>query len=109
MIAPPMRKSSATDRELDQLDQQCAELAAQIDELAALPERMRELEREKLATLPPPDDWEDRVRQVEFKQRYTRRKARNERRAQGRSVLLLSLLIATAVFLVWWGISLMQR
>lgn len=109
MIAAPKRPSSSTDRELAQLDQQCAELAARIDELANLPERLRALEREKLATLPPPDDWDDRRRQVEFKQRYTRRKARNERREQGRSVFLLALLLATAVALVWWGVNLIQR
>lgn len=96
------------DQDLDALQRAEADLDARIAELSSLPERMQRQREELAATLPPPDDFEDRERQRLFEERASRGKIRNERKTQRRSLLLLVLLLIATGSLIAWGLSLMK-
>lgn len=102
-----------------QLDPEATALSA---EAQALREKMQELESfveeapqlakeqfdEQYATMPPPDELEDRRRERMFMARtLSRNEVRNERRYQAQSgVMIFLLLLATAALLAWaWRIA----
>jgi hypothetical protein len=105
-----MTKSrKARDTKLDPLDEAQRELDAKIAELKALPQQL-ELEMiEQERTMPPPEDLEDRKRQRDFEEKAARGQIRNERRTQGRSLLLMFLLLVATAAMVAWVITLAQR
>lgn len=103
------RKAKDTDPELEPLDEAQRELDAKIAALKALPQQL-ELEMiEQESTMPPPEDLEDRKRVRDFEEKAARGQIRNERRTQGRSLLLMFLLLAATAAMVAWVITLTQR
>lgn len=96
------------DPELAELAARERELLLRIAETAAEPERLRREAEERAATLPPPDDLADRRRRIDFENKASRGQVRNERRAQGRSLLLTVLLLTAIVSLVAWVVKLAQ-
>lgn len=88
--------------ELDELELRSRELDNKIAELEVLPEQLELEIREREETLPPPEDLAERERQRHFEEQATRGEIRNERRTQGRSLLLMFLLLtATAAVISW--------
>lgn len=88
--------------ELDELELRRRELDDQIAELEVLPEQLELEMREREETLPPPEDLAERERQRHFEEQAARGQIRNERRTQGRSLLLMFLLLtATAAVISW--------
>ncbi len=92
--------------DLARLEEEEREIARRIAEVEALPDRLRREAEERAATLPPPDDLADRKRRRDFETKASRGQVRNERRAQGRSLLLTLLLLAAIAALVFWVLQL---
>ena len=96
------RPSSTDDSELDEILKAQQKLEEQIAAAEAVPEQLELEIKEKEATIPAPDDLVERERTKRFEEQATRGQVRNERRTQGRSLLLLFLLlIATAAMISW--------
>ncbi len=96
-------------REVDEFDEAQRALEEKIAELQNLP-RQLELEMiEAETTMPPPDDIIDRQRQRAFEERAARGEIRNERRTQGRSLLLMFLMLAATLAVVSWVVTLANR
>lgn len=102
----PRPDDDVPDDDLALLEEKEREIARRIAEVEAMPERLRREAEERAATLPPPDDLADRKRQRDFADKVSRGQLRNERRAQGRSLILTVLLIAVIAALAFWGIHL---
>lgn len=94
--------------DLARLEEEEREIERRIAEVESLPERLRREAEERAATLPPPDDLVDRKRRRDFEDKVSRGQVRNERRAQGRSLLLTLLLLAAIAALVFWAVMLAQ-
>lgn len=92
--------------ELRALEERKRALEEQIQNVSAQPEKILREAQEQLSTLPPPDDLADRRRLREFEEKASRTQIRNERRTQGKSLLLLVLLLTATAFLVSWVITL---
>lgn len=92
--------------ELRALEERKRALEEQIQNASAQPEKILREAQEQAATLPPPDDLADRRRLREFEEKASRTQIRNERRTQGRSLLLLVLLLAATGALISWVIQL---
>ncbi|QJE95090.1 hypothetical protein [Luteolibacter luteus] len=92
--------------ELRALEERKRALEEQIQSVSAQPEKILREAQEQMATLPPPDDLADRRRLREFEEKASRTQIRNERRTQGKSLLLLVLLLTATAFLVSWVIKL---
>jgi hypothetical protein len=101
---------SHSDHEPADLDELAAireierQLEAQIRDASAEPEKILREAQEQAVTLPPPDDLADRHRLRKFEQVASRGQVRNERRTQGRSLLLLFLLLTATAMLAAWVI-----
>ena len=101
-------KKSRSDKQSPISDLSARERALQ-DEIAQLqdfvahgPERERQAEEERMQTLPPPSEIEDRKREEEFYKRLSRGEMTNEKRAQASNGLLLVLLaLAIAAIGAW--------
>lgn len=96
------------------------ELDALTEEAQALEEKMRQLESfvekapqlakdhydEQYATMPPPDELEDRRRERMFMARtMSRNEVRNERRYQAQSGFMIFLLLLSAAAMIAWAIK----
>jgi hypothetical protein len=92
--------------DLRSLEEQQRALEEQIQSIRGMPEEILREAAEQAATLPPPDDLADRRRLREFEDTVSRRQIRNERRTQGRSLLLLFLLLAATAALAAWVVKL---
>lgn len=92
--------------DLKAIKEQERALDAQIQSIRAEPEKILREAQEQAATIPPPDDLADRIRQKQFEATVSRRQIRNERRTQGRSLLLLLLLLAATAALAAWVVKL---
>jgi len=92
--------------ELRALEERKRALEQQIQNASAEPEKILREAQEQAVTLPPPDDLADRKRLREFEEKASRTQIRNERRTQGKSLLLLVLLLAATAFLVSWVVKL---
>ncbi len=104
-----MARKQSRDEQLDQLADASRELEEKIAELEALPSQL-ELELiERETTIPPPDDLVDRDRHRRFEEQAARGEIRNERRAQGRSLLLMFLMLGAIAAIVSWVIELAGR
>lgn len=89
-------------KEIDELELRKRQLEEQIAELQGVPEQIEMELLESNTTLPPPEDLEERQRQRHFEEQAARGQIRNERRTQGRSLLLMFLLLtATAAIISW--------
>lgn len=88
--------------EVDELELRRREIDERIAELEGMPEQLELEMREREETLPPPEDLAERERQRHFEEQAARGQIRNERRTQGRSLLLMFLLLtATAAVISW--------
>lgn len=92
---------------LGELSQKEKALQEQIRELkdfvAHGPERERQALEERMSTLPPPSEIEDRRREREFlEQVASRRQIANARRAQASNGFLLVLLLLAIVTIAAW-------
>lgn len=103
------RKSRGGDPELEPIDQAQRELDAKIAALESLPKQLELEMLEQERTMPPPEDLEDRRRQRDFEEKAARGQVRNERRTQGRSLMLMFLLLAATAAMVAWVIALAQK
>lgn len=92
--------------ELRVLEERKRALEAQIQSISAEPEKILREAQEQADTLPPPDDLADRRRLREFEDVMSRKQIRNERRTQGRSLLLLLLLLTATALLASWVVKL---
>jgi ferric-dicitrate binding protein FerR (iron transport regulator) len=92
--------------ELKALEERKRALEEQIQNASAQPEKILREAQELASTLPPPDDLADRRRLREFEEKASRTQIRNERRTQGKSLLLLVLLLIATAWLVSWVITL---
>lgn len=97
---------SRKSKEVDELELQRRELDERIAELEVLPEQLELEMRESSQTLPPPDDIAERERQRHFEEQAARGQIRNERRTQGRSLLLMFLLLAATTAVISWIVRL---
>ncbi|MFM2242617.1 MAG: hypothetical protein RLZ97_1472 [Verrucomicrobiota bacterium] len=96
------RRHKTSPDELDLFDQETRKLEEQIAELARLPEQVEQEKKERDSTIPPPDHLAELERRRRFDEQAARGEVRNERRAQGKSlVLMLLLLTATLAVLSW--------
>ena len=92
--------------ELRALEERERVLREQIAKASAAPPKFGREAEELAATLPPPDDLADRRRLREFEEKASRTQIRNERRTQGKSLLLLVLLLSSTALLVSWVVKL---
>jgi len=95
----------------DLSDQEMA-LRAQIEELEDFvvhgPERERQAEVERMNTIPPPAEIEDRKREREFMKKLSRREIMNEKRSQASNGLLLILLLLAILAIGAWIYRIVQ-
>ena len=91
-------KEKALQDEIDQLK----------DFVAHGPERERQAEAERLRTLPPLSEIEDRRREKEFMQRLSRGEMANEKRSQARNGLLIVLLLLAIAAIGAWIFQVVQ-
>jgi hypothetical protein len=89
--------------DLAEVQRKGAELAAKIEELRQMPERLRKEEEERRNTLPPFDLLEDKKREKAFDQKVSMGEIKNARQDFTRSSLLTILLLITSVVLLWWA------
>jgi hypothetical protein len=96
------RPSSNDDPGLDEILRAQQELEEKIAAAQAVPKQLELEIQERESTIPAPDDLLERERAKRFEEQATRGQVRNERRTQGRSLLLLFLLLlATAAMISW--------
>lgn len=83
-----------------------SELKKQIEQLQDFvehgPERERIAEEERMRTLPPPAEIQDRLREKKFMDQLSRGELKNEMRNQTKSGLLLTLLLLAILAIGWW-------
>lgn len=91
--------------EILELDQQ---LLARHREFSELPKRLAQERREQESTMPPLLELEDRMRRIQHEEIVSRGQVSNILRDQGRSLLLIFLLLIATGALIWWGVQLMQ-
>ena len=98
--------------EADQLSAEARALEKKLQQLESFieeaPERAQQDYEERFATLPPPDELEDRRRERAFHQKLSRRELRNERRYQAKSGFLIVLLFICAISLAAWAVKIGQ-
>lgn len=95
-----------TPSHMDSLSARERELKRQIKQLedfvAHGPERERQAAEERMSTLPPPSEIQDRLREKKFMDQLSRGDLKNEMRNQTRGGLLLTLLILATLSVGWW-------
>ena len=101
-----IRKSPKADEDLDQLELERRQLDERIAQLQKLPKQLELELAEQQTTLPPPDTLGDRERRKRFEEQAARGEIRNERRAQGRSLLMLFLLLSATTAMILWIVAL---
>ena len=105
MSRPPLLKEEL---ELDALRETEQQLLLRQQEYAEIPRKLAQELKERECTMPPLAEIEDRRRRIEHDQIVSRGQVSNILRDQGRSVLLLVLLLAATGSLILWGLKLMQ-
>ena len=101
-LQPPSSDLSARERALqDEIDQLK-------DFVMHGPERERQAEEERMQTLPPPSEIEDRKRENELMKRLSRGEIANEKRAQASNGLLLVLLALAIASIGAWIYQVVQ-
>lgn len=95
--------------EFEKILQEEAELRRKQKEMIELPKKLEREKQERDRTMPPLSDIGDRTRVKRYETEIaTRGAVRNLQRAQGRSLLLIFLLMAATAALIAWGLRLMQ-
>jgi hypothetical protein len=92
--------------DLDSLSARERELRTQIEQLQDFvehgPEREMQAEEERMRTLPPPTEIQERLREKQFMEKLSRGELKNERRNQAKSGFLLMLLILAMLAIGYW-------
>ena len=97
----PERKSPI--RDLGEHERALKEQIEQLEDFVAHgPERERQAEEERMQTMPPPSEIEDRKREKDFMDQLSRGEITNEKRSQASNGLLLILLILAIAAVVAW-------
>ncbi len=103
---PSNQKTPEIDPDIGSLGERERELRKQIEHLQDFvehgPERERQAEEERLRTLPPPSEIQDRLREKKFMDQLSRGELKNEMRNQTQSGVLLFLLIFATLAIGWW-------
>jgi len=94
--------------ELDAIRETEEQLRRREQEYAQIPKKLAQELKERECTMPPLAEIADRRRQIEHDQIVSRGQVSNILRDQGRSFLLLVLLLAATATLIWWGLTLMR-
>ena len=92
--------------DFDSLSAREQELRTQIEQLQDFvehgPEREIQAAEERMRTLPPPTEVQQRIREREFMEKLSRGELKNERRNQTKSGFLLLLLILAMLAIGYW-------
>ena len=92
--------------DLDLLSARERELSERIEQLQDFvdhgPEREIQAEEERMRTLPPPTEVQQRQREKQFMEKLSRGELKNERRNQAKSGLLILLLILAMLAIGYW-------
>jgi hypothetical protein len=96
------------DLELDELNENSAELDRRRRELAEAQRRIAEERAEQERTIPPLEEIQVRIQRRKHEETVSRGEITNIRRDQNRSLMMLFLLVAATASLIWWGMRLMQ-
>ncbi len=94
--------------ELDALRETEQQLLLRQLEFAEIPKKIAQEIKDRECTMPPLPEIEDRRRRREHDEIVSRGQMTNILRTQGRSLLLLVLLLTATAALIWWGLKLMQ-
>ena len=102
------RNASPEFKELEAIIRQERELEERSRTQKAEQRRLAERRKEQAMVVPPLKqvEYQTRIREYEFL--ATRGHLKNQRREQGRSLLLLILLTCATASMLWWGIRIMQ-
>ena len=92
--------------DFSEIERQKEALQAQIIELESFikdgPLKIQQAERERLQTMPPPDELTHRRRENDFAKRLTKGELKNERRHQARNTLIFLLLLSSIITVSLW-------
>lgn len=103
---PPNQTTPEGGPDIGSLSARERELRQQIEQLQDFvehgPERERQAEEDRLRTLPPPSEIQDRLREKKFMDQLSRGELKNEMRNQTKSGVLLLLLILATLAIGWW-------
>lgn len=103
---PPKQTTPEGGPDIGSLSARERELRQQIEQLQDFvehgPERERQAEEDRLRTLPPPSEIQDRLREKKFMDQLSRGELKNEMRNQTKSGVLLLLLILATLAIGWW-------
>jgi len=106
LLAPEKPQKTETPSNMDSLSARERELKRQIKQLQDFvehgPERERQAEEERMRTLPPPSEIQDRLREKKFMDQLSRGELKNEMRNQTKGGFLLALLILATLSVGWW-------
>jgi hypothetical protein len=95
--------------DLLQAQRTAEQIAAEIERLKQLPEKLKQEHYERMNTLPPSDVVEHRLRENEFEQSFTRSEAGNSLREVERHLWVMLLLIFAVAAVGWWAYRAMER
>lgn len=109
LLSTPRKQRQVDPGQEPTIEEQLRQLEANIEELRSLPDKLRREREDKENTIPPPDDALERTRRRSLEERMSRGVIANERRAQGKSFMLLILLTATTGALLFWIWQVMQN
>lgn len=95
--------------ELAQVQRSKEQIAAEIERLKQLPEKIRQEQRDRMNTLPPTDLIEHTIKENEFEKLATRGQVINSKREVTRHVWVMLLLLFAVAAMVWWAYRAMER
>lgn len=106
MAEPDTSQDTPGGPDLDSLSARERELRAQIEQLQDFvehgPEREKKAAEEQMRTLPPPSEVQERLREKQFMEKFSRGELKNERRNQAKSGFLLFLLVLAMLAIGFW-------
>ena len=103
------RKKPRTDGRLSSREEELLERISELEEfIEGAPERIRREMEKEISTMPPPDDLDDRRREIKFYSRLSRGEIRNEHRYPTRSAFVFLLLVTGILMLSFWIYSVLQ-
>jgi len=103
------QKKPRTDGRMSSREEQLLARISELEEfIEGAPERIRREMEKEISTMPPPDDLDDRRREIKFYSRLSRGEIRNEHRYQTRSAFVFLLLVTGILMLSFWIYSVLQ-
>lgn len=95
--------------ELAEVQRSKEQIAAEIERLKKLPEKIRQEKLDQMNTLPPTDLVEHMIKENNFERSVTRGELENSKRAITRHTYTLLLLLFAAAAMAWWAYRSMER